>query len=73
MTDFIVYISAQQRMHAIMEESDAEDAKRPRRTSRLSRAGLDAARQQISLALHRLADAIQPLGEAAGAPLSASR
>lgn len=73
MTDFIVYISAQQRMQAVFKEPEAEEARRPRHGANLRRARVDAARQKVSVALYRLADAIRPLGEATGAPLSVSR
>lgn len=72
MTDFIVYISAQQRMQAISKDAPSTDVAAPGCTPRVGRTSVDAARRQISLMLHHLADAIHPVGDHTGAPLAAS-
>jgi hypothetical protein len=73
MTDFIVYISAQQRMQAVIHDTEATDTPRrgPRRVVAPSR--IHAVRRCISIALYRMAAAIQPICEPTGAMANASR
>jgi hypothetical protein len=72
-TDFIVYISAQQQMHGSLRERAAEDARRPVSGRRFKRLNLDAVRQRISIALYQLANAVHPVDVPADVPLSAAR
>lgn len=65
MTDFIVYISAQQRMQIIMHDSEPTDRRRRDRRHVATWSSLHAIRRHISVALYRLAEAVQPVGEPA--------
>lgn len=73
MTDFIVYISAQQRMQANLDDIDPSPPRRSARVPRVEWSDANAVRQRISIALFRLAEAIQPVGEQASALGSAPR
>lgn len=68
-TDFVVYIAAQQRMKDVF----AEEANRPIPSRRNHRLNLDAMRQRISAALYRLAEAMRPCDDPAEMPLPAAR
>lgn len=65
MTDFIAYISAQQRMQADMTYATSAPVRRGDRRH-VTRSGFHIVRQTVSVALHRLAVAIQPGGAIAG-------
>lgn len=73
MTDFIVYISAQQRMQGSVQEGSAEETRRPVSGRRIGRLNLDAVRQRLSTALYQLANAVHPIDKPADSPLSAAR
>lgn len=73
MTDFIAYISAQQRMQGSVREGSAEVARRPISGRRMKRLNMDAVRQRISTALYQLANAVHPTEKPLDAPLSAAR
>jgi hypothetical protein len=77
MTDFIVYISVyisvQQRMQAVIHDTEATDTPRsgPRHVVAPSR--IHAVRRYVSIALYRMAGAIQPICEPTSAMANASR
>jgi hypothetical protein len=63
MTDFIIYISVQQRMQTVMNDTEAIRAARQRDVPLVGWSSCRAVRQRVSVALYRLAEAIQPTGE----------
>jgi hypothetical protein len=73
MTDFIVYMSAQQRMQAVMNDTEPTDQRRTGRTHRATWSSVHPIRQYISAALYRLAEAVQPVGEPASIAVNAPR
>jgi hypothetical protein len=73
MTDFIAYISAQQRMQANMNDTEATDIPRPGGRRLVAWSSIHGMRRRTSIALYRLAAAIQPIGDPASAMVNAPR
>lgn len=71
MTDFIVYISAQQQTQAVVNDAETRNLSRQDRQRLVAWPGIRTVRQHVSSALYRLAEAIQPNGEPAGALVNA--
>lgn len=73
MTDFIVYISAQQRMQAAAHHTEAANTPRSGPGQAVRQSRISAVRQRISVVLYQLAQAIQPMCEPTSGVANAPR